>query len=146
MSLKSGKAKLALGSMALLVVGLALWSLWGTVRGGVPAATTRTAPQIAVSAEQLSADYRADAAAADARYKGRPLKVSGIVDGIDKNIVNNTYLTLRTPSMPMAVHAQLESSQAPRGAALARGDRVSLVCTGRGMTDGAPLVDECRFE
>ena len=132
--------------MALLAIGLALWGLWGTRTGGGRAATTRTAPEIAVSAEQLSADYRGDAAAADARYKGRLLKVSGVVDGIGKNIVNNAYLTLRTASMPVAVHAQLESSQTPRAATLARGDRVSLVCTGRGMTDGAPLVDECRLQ
>lgn len=47
-----------------------------------------------ISAGSLIGEYRENEVAADERYKGRALAVTGIVDTIGKDIVDNMYVTL----------------------------------------------------
>lgn len=138
---------IALGLAALVVIGLIVRTIL-VDRGGVAVAPSAAPPASAervVSAEQLAADYLAGEVAADRTYKDHRLRLTGVVDGTGKDILNRTYLTLRTPTAT-AVTARLEVGQEPRAARLSRGDRVQLVCTGRGLAIGAPLVDDCRVE
>jgi hypothetical protein len=139
---------IVLGLAALVVIGLIGRTILAE-RSGVAVAPSSAPPpsaELVVSAEQLSADYLAGEVAADRKYKDHRLRLTGVVDGTGKDILNRTYLTLRTPTMAMVVTARLETAQEPRAARLAKGDRVQLVCTGRGLAIGAPLVDDCRLE
>lgn len=51
---------------------------------------------ISISANQLFAEYDANDIAADKKYKGRILEVSGSVGDISRDILDNIYVTLKT--------------------------------------------------
>jgi tRNA_anti-like len=50
---------------------------------------------IVVSAEQLSKDYAANRSAADSRYKGKTLRVTGIIDSLGEDDAHRLYLTFK---------------------------------------------------
>ena len=52
-------------------------------------------PAIEVSAGQLYADYEANGVAADEKYKGKVLRVTGKVNTIDRDIMDKIYVTLK---------------------------------------------------
>lgn len=52
-------------------------------------------PAIEVSARQLYADYEANGVAADEKYKGKVLRVTGKVNTIDRDIMDKIYVTLK---------------------------------------------------
>jgi len=53
------------------------------------------APAMTVSASQLYADYEANGVAADEKYKGKVLLVTGKVNSIDRDIMETIYVTLQ---------------------------------------------------
>jgi len=61
----------------------------------VSAETTQT-PAIKVSAVQISQDYKDNEVAADAKYKGKLVEISGIVDTIGKDITDTPYIALKS--------------------------------------------------
>lgn len=52
-------------------------------------------PAIKVSAAQLSEEYNANQVAADAKYKDKTLEISGVIDDIQKDILDTPYIILR---------------------------------------------------
>lgn len=52
-------------------------------------------PALSVSAGQLYADYEANGVAADEKYKGKVLRVTGKVNSIDRDILETIYVTLQ---------------------------------------------------
>lgn len=139
-------AKLLLGLIALMVIAQIMRDPGRSSVDVSPSPTQRMTPEVVVSAEKLFADYHENEVAADSRYKGRVLSLTGFIAGINKDFLDKTYLTLRTSNMFMTVHAQIESSQVSRTAGLSKGDRVHLVCNGKGMVIGSPMVDDCYFQ
>ncbi len=53
-----------------------------------------TGSEVTITVEQLFADYKANAVAADARYQGRTIQVVGIVDSVDKDMLDNPFVKL----------------------------------------------------
>jgi tRNA_anti-like len=100
---------------------------------------------LTVSAGKLFAAYQANEVHADNLYKGYWLEVDGTVDGIKKDFADATYLTLETGSQFMPVRAELASSAIGRAASLSSGQQVRLLCKGKGMIVGSPILDDCRF-
>ena len=61
-------------------------------RKASPSKPTGSEPTITV--EQLFADYKANAVAADARYQGQTIQIAGIVDSIDNDMLDNPFVKL----------------------------------------------------
>ncbi|MDD2753011.1 MAG: hypothetical protein PHT44_00095 [Candidatus Portnoybacteria bacterium] len=51
---------------------------------------------IKISAVKLSEEYKANEVAADSKYKGKMLEISGIVDSIGKDILSVPYIALKS--------------------------------------------------
>ncbi len=51
---------------------------------------------IKIAAVKLSEEYKANEVAADSKYKGKILEISGIVDSIGKDILNVPYIALKS--------------------------------------------------
>jgi hypothetical protein len=66
----------------------------GSGDGGTSSASS--GDTIPVSAEQLLADYEANEVAADEKYKGKRLEVTGTIDNIGKDVLDNSYVALKT--------------------------------------------------
>jgi hypothetical protein len=98
-----------------------------------------------VSAFKLWSDYQANEVAADTLYKGKRLQVEGIVTSINKDFLDEAYVTLGTPNAFMQVHANLNRDAIPEASRLEKGQAVTLDCIGGTMIIGSPSLDKCSF-
>lgn len=100
---------------------------------------------VPVTAQQLFADYHSNEVAADAKYKEKWLAVTGRVDGITKDFLDNAIVTLRTQNKFMSARAQMDQSGLGQVAQLKRGQEAVLLCVGGGLLLGSPVLDRCRI-
>jgi hypothetical protein len=101
------------------------------------------APEVTVTAAKLFEDYQANEVSADSKYKGKSIAVTGTLNAIRKDFMDNTILDFRTSNEFMPVHARLEESQVSRAGTLAKGNKVTVTCKGGGMIMGSPQLSEC---
>ena len=59
-----------------------------------PKITADTKPNLIVSARKLYKEYNANEIAADEKYKGKIIQVTGIIRDIGNDIMDNAYITL----------------------------------------------------
>lgn len=88
-------------------------------------------------------DYHANEVAADQKYKGRTLIVSGRVDSIDKNFLDELVVRLRSSNPYMTTMAELDKEQEDVAARLRKGAEIDMRCTGGGMVVGSPVLRKC---
>jgi hypothetical protein len=104
---------------------------------------TPAQPPIRVSAIQLSSDYNANGIAADAKYKGKVVDVSGTVDTIDKDILNDPYVSLKTGQYSvLSVQCVFSQAAESKLTGLSSGQQVTLEGTVSGKTINV-LLDGC---
>lgn len=105
-----------------------------------------TAPALSVTAETLMADYTANEIAADGRYKGKVLRISGTVNGIAKDLLDTMYVTLSAggPYSILNVQCYFPKGATARLAALKKGAQITVKgrCEGK---MGNVLVKNCTF-
>lgn len=107
-------------------------------------ANSQPVEAIKVTAAELSADYKANEVAADAKYKGRLVEVSGIVDTIGKDILDTPYIAFAAGQYDIIdrVQCMFSKSDEPVLAAVAKGQRITLRGTVSGKL-GNILVQGC---
>jgi len=105
-------------------------------------------------ADNLFADYRDNAGAADDRYRGKYFIVEGVASGIRRD-ASNVFLEIRTSNPGELVRADLLREQIcgpagrtceveARATMVRRGQKVAVECTGAGLGDGGvPLLADC---
>lgn len=99
----------------------------------------------AVTVTQLRAAYDANELAADDRFKGQRLVVTGTVATIDETFFGSPELQLATPDgLDMAI-ALLDRDQHDAAARLEKGQRVELTCTGHGKHLGFVSLGDCQI-
>lgn len=98
---------------------------------------------IPVTSNELFAAYEANEIAADEKYKGKKLLVTGTVASIDKDAFGGLNLQLATPNMFSSTMCRMERSEKAKHMELRKGETVKLLCTGRGMILGSPSLDDC---
>jgi tRNA_anti-like len=108
-----------------------------------PDAPPKATPELTVDARKLWSDYEANEVAADARYKDKILRVTGVVASIDKDFLDNIIIHLRSPNEFMNTMAKLEESETSKAAALSKGTKVELLCKCKGRLLGSPNLDDC---
>jgi hypothetical protein len=99
---------------------------------------------VGVSAKWLFTDYQENEIAADARYRGKPLRVVGKITRIGKDVLDTPFVELATANQFEGVHASFPSEDPLR--ALKKGQQVALRCTGKGLTMGSPMLSDCTLE
>lgn len=105
---------------------------------------TREVEVLEVSAAQLASAYDRNTVAADQKYKGKRLKVTGVVDSINTDLFGNPYITMRGGvNQFMEPQFKLSRQYSDYAARLAPGMRVTLICTGRGDVIKTPMSDNC---
>lgn len=158
-SSKTSPAVVVLGIFGgILLLGIVSATLHGspsstsntsTTRSGSTSSTTRSSrsgPAVTVGAAQLWTDYQNNEVAADEKYKGRLLLVTGTIASIDKDAFDNMVVRLQSPNQFMNVHAKLEDSEKSEAARLSKGQKVTVKCEGGGMIIGSPMLRDCTIE
>ncbi len=111
--------------------------------GNETAEVKPTEPALAVTASELFKAYNANEVAADQKYKGKALLVSGSVQSIDKDFMDKIVVKLSTANEFMPVHAQLGKEHEQLAAQLSKGAKVKWTCTGGGLIVGSPILRDC---
>lgn len=110
--------------------------------GNGPAPAGKPEPPIVLRATELHDAYAENEVAADAKFKGRTLRVVGVVTSIDKDLFGAAVVRLASGS-PLEVAGTLRDADGPKAAALRKGQPVALECVGAGMVLGSPVLDGC---
>jgi hypothetical protein len=101
---------------------------------------TKTA--LPVDAAALWAAYDANEVAADQQYKGQALAVSGTVKSFDSSMGDEPVVMLEAGDFD-AVHVR--DLPAATAAGLAKGQRITVQCTGDGEVMGSPMLGDCNL-
>lgn len=109
----------------------------GTGSEGAPPSTPSTGPPstsppapaaIEVTADELIQAYEANEVAADAKYEGKILNVTGVVDNVGKDIVDTPYVVLTSGGEweVWGVQCMFDKEHEPELAQLAVGQTVTV--------------------
>ncbi len=112
-------------------------------RSAAPSAPV--APQMAevyTSPRELIEAYRANEIAADARFRGKMVSISGTVADITRSAFDDTVVQMGDPNGFERVHATLSDGQQSVAAQLQRGQSVVVVGRCTGMIIGSPMIED----
>ena len=138
--------KVVLGILVLVVFLLGITLAPDRSRGPAVAEEV-AAPPLNVTAEELYAAYAANEVSADDKFRGKRILVYGPVSSIDKDIADNIVVRLEGGGNSLAtVDATIPNSEKSKAAALAKGDKIALLCLGAGRSVGSPRLDRCSFQ
>ena len=136
----------SLSIVLIFIIGIALILGCGggsgnstTSNPGTPATNTGTAPPaekaVAIDAKALTKEYDSNELAADGKYKGKSLAVTGKISNIAETLGNIT-VSLEGHEFTKTVMCSFEESEKASVAALKKGDKITLTGTGDGSTGG----------
>lgn len=97
-----------------------------------PAMPAPPAAVIEIQASQLYAEYKDNEVRADTKYKGNWLYVSGTVNEVGKDVLDDPYISLVGDNEYDTVQAMFAKSAIRQLAQLHKGERISLMCRGNG--------------
>lgn len=147
------KHKILTGFLVLIVLIIIL-SIAGngkskpaTTAANTPVPTAQ--PAINVSAVQLASDYHANEVSADEKYKGNTLIVTGTVDSINEDFLNDPYIQLSDgldDDGITDVDCHFSQSDVGSLAKLSKGQKVTVQATDNGMVLGSVNLQSCTLQ
>jgi hypothetical protein len=96
-----------------------------------------------VGAVRLWRDYEENEVAADTRYKGQRLRVTGTVLSIERDYEGRPVLHLLSGNPIFLTMATLNKADLPAAARLKKGDQVVVRCIGAGREMRMPQLERC---
>jgi hypothetical protein len=104
-----------------------------------------TEPSITVSANKLYSDYESNGVSADAKYKGKVIKVTGVVNRIDRDFMDNIYVTLKGDKYLGDVQCFFSEDYVEKASQLYKGKRITVkgICDGKLMN---VMLNDCLIE
>jgi hypothetical protein len=97
-----------------------------------------------LTAAELWGLYNLDDGKADARFKNKVVSVTGTVADVRRDYSGEIILRLATGDSLETVRATIVNHDDTGRSIPARGQLVSLRCTGRGKLIGSPVLDSCK--
>ena len=120
-----------------------------SVRGGdtllKPEETLRlTGIDLETTAEQYDADYDANEVAADQKYEGKTILLTGVIESINEDFKGDAYLVLKASNPFIGVHAELNARGKAAASAMAKGTTIYLVCDSGTRIMGSATARNCQ--
>lgn len=101
---------------------------------------------VVVTASVLTREYEANEVAADQKFMGKTVEVTGVVDSIAKDILNTPYVTLEgNRQYGTRVQCMFNKGDEAKLATLSKGQKIKLVGTVKSGKLFNVLVDDCRL-
>lgn len=154
------KLNISLSRSVKVLIVLVLFFIIGTTMAGPSSPKIETANNtsnasnqatpveeaIKVSAVSLSQQYDDNKVAADAKYEGKLVEVSGVIDNIGKDITDTPYVSLkgRTNSL-FGVQCMFPRADETQLADLSKGKSITLQGRVSGELIGNVVVRECKI-
>jgi hypothetical protein len=96
-----------------------------------------------IGAVQLWREYDANEVAADTRYKGQRLRVTGIIVNIERDYEDRPVLHLFGGNAIFPTVVRLNKADIPAVTQLKKGDEVVVRCIGAGREMRMPQLERC---
>jgi hypothetical protein len=103
------------------------------------------APSYTLSASQLVKEYKANEVAADAKYKGSVVVVSGTIDSIGIDIMGQAYVVIGHQGFLDGVQCTFTKGEKSSVASLSKGQRVRIKGEVAGKM-GNVLLNKCTLQ
>jgi hypothetical protein len=133
----------------LFIIGLALApSTPPSAVGGADTVTATPAPEpaIEVTSVELARAYEANEAAAQQKYGGKALKVSGTVEGVTLDFADDPVVQLQGVNPFLNVQANLGGGSKAKASQLQKGQEITLICSDVSEAVSMPLLKECEIK
>lgn len=104
------------------------------------------APSYTLSANQLYSEYESNEVAADAKYKGKIVIVTGTIQNIGKDIMDNAYIVIGGKGFLDGVQCTFTKGEQSSVARLSKGQHVWVKGKIEGKIIGNVLVKNCRLQ
>ena len=141
-------------------IGRAIWIVGGIVVGlGVLGAMMTPSPHgtgeakvsvenagpaaMAVTAKELAAAYEANEAAAQQKYGGHAIKVSGTIAAITLDFANDPVVNLEGKNEFTHVMLNLAADSKAKAAGLSKGQEITATCEDVSEVIGSPILKAC---
>ena len=98
---------------------------------------------VTVGAVRLWREYQENEVAADTRYKGKRLRVTGTVVSVERDAYGSPVLHLLSGNPIFQTMATLDRAFIPDAARLRKGDLVTVRCVGAGLMMRMPQLEKC---
>ena len=96
---------------------------------------------IVITASELYSAYRTNEVSADTMYKGKLIELTGTIDTIGKDILDNPYVSFKTGEILGSVQCMLADSAIAQAGSLTPGTKITLQGRGNGYLLNALLKD-----
>lgn len=98
----------------------------GTSQKAPPNPQGPAKPEVVIEPSRLAAEYDSNEVAADNRYKGKVVRLTGTVEDIGKDLMDSIYVTLRTGHSFRKVQVFFSDEHNAAVAKLNPGDRIKI--------------------
>ena len=98
---------------------------------------------IKISAINVSREYGENEIKADTKYKNKWLEVDGTVKSIQKDFMDDMFITIKGNDFLNSVHCTLEESELNKAINLTEGARITVLGKNRGSTMGSVMLKQC---
>ena len=140
---RKAKRGVWIGLIIFLICAGAFWYIiYNAFTSGGPQANPSSAP-IVVTASQLEQAYNDNSVAADQKYKGNLIEVSGVIVDIGTGLFNEPYVMLAGDTMGDNVQCIFDASEDNAIASLVKGQSVTLEGTGDGSSLSNAALSHC---
>lgn len=97
---------------------------------------------IVVNAKKLFSDYNSNEVAADEMYKGKQIELTGTVESINKDMMDDIYVSIGVGDFKN-IHCTINKEYKSNAAQLKKGQTVTVQGEGGTMIVGTPVIDNC---
>lgn len=103
-------------------------------------------PDHEVSLKDFFNSYKNNEVAADQKYKGKKIRITGTIESINKSVGDRIYIVMRIPGTYFdSVQFHMKKETENQAASLSKGQRVTIQGIGDTMIIGTPMIKECWF-
>jgi hypothetical protein len=110
-----------------------------------PAPAPASKPVFKITASKLFTDYDRNEVAADEAMKGKVIRVSGRIQSIDKDFMDDVIVNLATPNEFMPARMEMVKAEKSAAAGLNKGQAVEIECERMTRLVGSPSGRKCSF-
>ena len=126
------------------IIALGLIGLLALTAAGCGDSTEEGNPEaryIEIDAKDLNAEYEENKVAADAEYKGKVLRVSGVISRIGHTLHGERYVNLKTEFNYIRCYWSKKHKR--DFTAMKRGKEVEIECECAGKVGGGVVLNDC---
>jgi hypothetical protein len=142
----SGKRGI-LGLLAILVIaGIAAWLAWSnsqTAASGNSSSGDDSVSAMSVTAPELAQAFQANEVAAQKKYGGKVLDVTGTTSGSILDFLDRPVIHLNGISEFLPVQAQFDKSFGDQLSKLSKGQKITVRCMSLTSIVSAPMLSDC---